>query len=708
MSSRNLLKKEITVAGHTISVETGVWARRAGGSILLRCSDMVVMANATAAKTAKEGLDFFPLLVEYREKFYSSGRIPGGFFKKEGRPTDKEVLTSRLTDRSIRPLFPSTFRNELQVFITLLSADKNISSDVHAITIASSALMVSNIPFDIPVSGVRVCRLEDKLLAFPSPEEQERATLNLVLAGNRTDVTMIEGSAKEVSEDLMLDALKFGHEIIQQLCDFQLEFSKEARVGKELLPIPEALENETLKNRVIELAEAKLKEVNSCQEKSERADKIDLVKKEILLELEAELAKTHAEDPSELQKELSFASSTLYELENKIIRDQILKDGIRADGRDLKKIREISIDVGVLPSVHGSSLFTRGETQSLGVVTLGTENAAQSIDDIDGFHSKTFYLHYNFPPYSVGEARRYVPGGRREVGHAQLAENALRAVMPTQEEFPYVVRVVSEILESNGSSSMATVCSASLGMMDAGVPLKRSVAGIAMGLIKGQENTAILTDIAGSEDHFGDMDFKVAGTTVGITAFQMDLKITGISIDLMKEALCQAKEARLQILEMMSKQINIPRDDIASNAPRIVKIQIQKDKIGELIGPGGKNIRGIIQSTGAEISIDDDGLVSIASEDKNSIELAKKEILSIGREIKVGDVYEGRVVSIVKFGAFIQITPSKQGLCHISNISRERVHDVSDFVEENEDIRVKVIGVDKVGKIQLSMIDVPK
>lgn len=695
-----LQKEVIQVRGKEYSFETGVWARQAGGSILLRWGKLVIMANATAAKQANEALDFFPLTVEYREKFYSTGKIPGGFIKREGRPSDKEILVSRLADRPIRPLFPETYKNEVQIFVTLLSSESKIGADVHAITAASAALMISDAPFDGPVAGVRVGRINGQFVLFPTVDELKESDINLALAGTPKAVTMIEGSANEVSEEDMLEAVRLGHEEIRRICEAQVALAEKA--GKPKAAVPPKPDHSELDQYLRSIAFEALKAANAVKGKQARQEALDRVVSETFARLEQEWA--NLEEKERVTK-LKIAKHLLEDMEVELVRNQIFYEKRRADGRALDEIRPISIEVGVLPGTHGSALFTRGETQSLGVVTLGTENDAQSVDDIDGESAHRFYLQYNFPPFSVGEVKRYSGPGRREIGHGKLAENSLQAVIPEQKKFPYVIRVVSEILESNGSSSMATVCSGSLALMDAGVPIKAPVAGIAMGLITQDDKFAVLSDIAGLEDHFGDMDFKVAGTEKGITGFQMDLKVQGISSEIMSQALTQAKAGRLHILAEMKKVIDKPRADLSDNAPRITTLRIDRDRIGELIGPGGKNIRAIIEKSGAEINVNDEGLVSIAATNGESAKIAREMIEGQFAEANVGAIYEGVVKAIVEFGAFIEILPGKQGLCHISKISEKRVTNVADVLKEGQKVKVKVLAVDRSGKISLSIKD---
>jgi polyribonucleotide nucleotidyltransferase len=693
-------KESVDLKGQPYELETGMWARQADGSVLLRWGNMVLMANATGAKKSGEGLDFFPMTVEYREKYYAGGRFPGGFLKRENRPSDKEILTSRVIDRPIRPLFPDNYTNEVQIFITLLSAQKNYSADVHAITAASAALTISGLPFDGPVAGVRIARVAGKFILFPNRDEIQAADINLALAGTIKAVTMIEGLADEATEEDMIAAVKHGHEEIKRLCEMQLKLK--AKAGKPRQEVAPAETHTELRKQIADLGLAEMKKANEIKGKFERQSAIDACKKAVLEKFKPEFAGLE-KDAAEKREKL--IKSLIADLEVDVVRDQIFHDGVRADGRKLDEIRAISIGVGVLPGTHGSALFTRGETQSLGVLTLGTESNAQDTDDVEGESSSRFYLHYNFPPFSVGEVKRFMGPGRREIGHGKLAENSLAAVVPDASRFPYVMRLVSEILESNGSSSMATVCSGSLALMDGGVPIKAPVAGIAMGLITSDDKFAVLSDIAGLEDHFGDMDFKIAGTTKGITGFQLDTKVQGISYEIMEKAIHQAKAGREHILKIMGEALAKPRTELKDNAPRISTLTIDRDRIGELIGPGGKNIRSIIEKTGAEINVDDNGLVQIASNDGESARKARAMIEGQFAEAEIGKVYEGTVRKIMEFGAFIEIMPGRDGLCHISKVAAERIANVGDVLQEGQKVKVKVLAIDRQGKISLSIRD---
>ncbi len=696
-----ICENSITVKGDIYSVSTGKWARQANGSVVLKWRNLTLMASATASNKAKSDMDFFPLTIDYREKFYAGGKFVGGFFKREGKPSNREVLTARLTDRPIRPMFPKNFLNEVQIFITLLSMDSEQVADIHAVTCASAALITSNMPFETPVAGVHVGRIDGEIVIFPSKEQIEQSDINLLLAGSEKTVTMIEGSAKEVSEKDILEAIKAGHEEIKQLCKMQ-EKLKEANTQPEL-PTPEIVENTELQDMLHQNFYEAMKEANQAKDKQARIEQISHLNDKALSYIEQEYQKKNT-PPEEIPGILTEASKFIEKIEVEVVREQIFKDGVRADMRSLDTVRPINIEVGVLPSVHGSAVFTRGETQSLGVVTLGSSNHAQPVNDVHGEYKESFYLHYNFLPFSVGEVRRYGGPGRREIGHGKLAENAVRSVIPSEKDFPYVIRVVSEILESNGSSSMATVCSASLAMMDAGVPIKNAVAGIAMGLITDdKDNYAILSDIAGLEDHFGDMDFKVAGTENGITAFQLDTKVEGISHEIMEQALEQAKKGRYQILVEMNKVIAVPRDKVSKNAPVITRTTIPSDKIGELIGPGGSNIRSLMERTQSEITVQDDGTVYIHAKSQEASQETKILIDLQFEKVEIGKIYEGTVQKIVDFGAFIEILPNKSGLCHISQIADKRINTVADYLEEGQNVSVKVLNIDRQGKISLSI-----
>ncbi len=682
----------------TVSIETGNWAKQAHGSVVYRTGNLVILATACAANEAKEGQDFFPLTCEYTEKMYSVGRVPGGYFKREAKPSEHEILYSRLIDRPIRPMFPEGYFCEVQILVQVLSADKQVSIPGHAITAASAALCASDIPFSGPIAGVRVGRVDGVFIANPSNSELQRSDIDLVVAGTRKNIVMIEGEANEISNADMIAALEFAQGMIAQFVEFQEEFTAPLQITKrnvELrIPDPEIL------RQVREYALHRLSIANRNSDKAERAKQIQFINEETLEYFREKLGTDeHSRD----------IRNYLHELEYEVVRELVLSEGIRADGRRPDEIRPISCEINVLPGAHGSAVFTRGQTQSLGVMTLGTGMDNQRYENLEGQKEKTFMLHYNFPPFSVGEVRKSTGPGRREIGHGNLAERALKKVLPSQEEFPYVIRIVSEILESNGSSSMASVCSGTLALMSGGVPISSPVAGIAMGLFSDENGRyAILSDIAGIEDHFGDMDFKLAGTKKGITSFQMDLKVTGLGLSVLKEAIEQAERGRDYIMGEMMKAIDKVASELSSHAPRIQVIQIPKDRIGELIGPGGKNIRAIIEQSGSEISVDDNGKVTIASPDVNSLKKAESLIEVLLKEIEVGSIYEGLVKRITDFGAFVEIAPGKEGLVHISKLDHKRVTNVRDIVSEGQMIKVKVIGIDKQGKIDLSRKDVPQ
>jgi polyribonucleotide nucleotidyltransferase len=680
---------EIELAGKILRLETGRLARQADGAVLASYGDTVVLATAVASQTAKPGVDFLPLTCDYQEKAYAAGKIPGGYFKREGRPSEKEVLTSRLIDRPIRPLFSENYHFETFVVAAVLSADQTGTSDVIGITAASAALSVSNIPFLGPVAGVKVGRVDGKFVINPDLATLEKSDLHLVVAGTADAVMMVEGGANEQPESVMLGAIEAAHAEIKRIVAKILEL--QAKVGRTKRTVPEEHIDEGLKKQVRDLVAKQIREAIFIPNKSARQEKLDEIKK-------AAVETLKSDDPNrERHVKLIFHS-----LEYTEVRNMILEKGSRADGRGLADIRPITCEVGVLPRTHGSALFTRGETQSLAVVTLGTSDDEQRIDALEGEYYRTFMLHYNFPPFSVGEARPMRSPGRREVGHGALAERALKPVLPDKEKFPYTLRLVSDILESNGSSSMATVCGGSLAMMDAGVPIRESVAGIAMGLIKEGDRVAILSDILGLEDHLGDMDFKVTGTKNGVTALQMDIKIAGITAALMKDALEQARKGRLHILEAMAKALTAPRTNLSAYAPRIFTIKIKQDKIREIIGPGGKTIRGIIADCGVKINVEDTGIVSVAAVDEASAQKAIDRINSIIEEVEIGKIYTGTVRKIMDFGAFVEILPGTDGLVHISQLAHHRVQSVADEVQEGQQIMVKVMEVDRQGKIRLS------
>jgi len=683
-------KVEIDIDGKTISLEAGDLARQAGGTVVIRQGDTMVLVEATMAGSAREGIDFFPLTVDYREKTYAAGKIPGSFFRREARPGELETLICRLIDRPIRPLFPKEFKNETQVVAMVISHDGENPPDVNAITGASAALMISDIPFENPVAGARISRVDGKLIFNPNYEETAASDLNLIMAGTADGIVMVESGANEVSEDEMMEALDFGHERIKKVIGIQIKLRE--LLGKEKLVVEPAPVNEELKASINSKAAEKLNAACQIAGKHERGDTVKQIQNDLCAEL----------NPDEDDKIKGEIKEIFHDLEKSVVRNLVLDKQYRVDGRGLADVRPISIMTGYLPRVHGSAVFTRGETQALVAATLGTSSDEQRMDSLEFKGSKSFMLHYNFPAFCTGEVKFISGPGRREIGHGMLAERSLIPVLPNKDDFPYTIRIVSEILESNGSSSMASVCGGSLSMMDAGIPIKAPVAGIAMGLIKDGDRVAILSDILGSEDHLGDMDFKVAGTANGITALQMDIKITGLDRDLMKTALQQAKEGRLHILGEMDKALSTPRAEINQHAPRIVTLTVPKDKIRDVIGPGGKVIREIIDKTGVSIDINDDGLVSIASADAEAAAKAVEFVENLTQEVEVGRIYLGKVKKIVDFGAFVEIFPGTDGLVHISQICDRRIKNVSDEIQEGDEIKVKVIDVDQQGKVKLS------
>ena len=686
----NIVKKEITWAGRKLTLETGRVARQADGAVLVTYGETVVLCTAVAAREPKVGIDFFPLTVNYQEKAFAAGKSPGGFFKREGRPTEKEVLSSRLIDRPIRPLFHPLFRNETQVVTTVISHDLENDPDIVAMIGASAALTLSGVPFMGPIGAARVGMIDGEFVLNPQLDKMKDTALDLVVAGTKDGVLMVESEAKELSEEQMLSAVMFGHRGFQPVIDMIIALAEKAAKEPRALPtVPEA--TAAVEARLKALAEADLRKAYAIVDKTARRNAVDDVKAKAIEALKAE------ELDADLGKKL------FKELEKDVVRNNILDTKLRIDGRDGKTVRPIVAEVGVLPRAHGSALFTRGETQGLVVATLGTGQDEQVIDALDGDYREHFMLHYNFPPYSVGEVGRMGSPGRREVGHGKLAWRAIRPLLPPKDKFPYTIRIVSEITESNGSSSMATVCGSSLSLMDAGVPLIRPVAGIAMGLIKEGERFAVLSDILGDEDHLGDMDFKVAGTEKGITSLQMDIKITSITEDIMKIALEQAQGGRLHILGEMSKGLSGAREGVSSNAPRITTFSIPKDKIREVIGTGGKVIREITEQTGAKIDIEDDGTIKVAAVDSEAADKAIAWIKGIVAEPEIGTIYTGKVVKVVDFGAFVNFLGSKDGLVHISELAAKRVAKVSDVVNEGDAVKVKVLGVDERGKVRLSM-----
>lgn len=685
------IKKTFTYGSHTVTLETGEIARQAHGAVLITMDDTVVLATVVAAKNAKPGQDFFPLTVDYVEKFYAAGRIPGGFFKREGRPTEKETLTSRLIDRPIRPLFPEGFYNEVQVIAQVVSLNPEVDADIPAMIAASAALAIAGIPFAGPIGACRVGYNNGEYILNPTATQLQTSKMNLVVAGTETAVLMVESEALELSEEVMLGGVVFGHTQMQAAIQAINELVEEA--GKPEWDWQAPAKNEALIARVTEIASAKVDEAFRITAKQARSQQLSAIGKEVHETLAAE----------GVVFEANTVNNIIFDLEAKVVRGRILSGEPRIDGRDTRTVRPIDIRVGVLPRTHGSALFTRGETQALVVTTLGTGRDEQIIDAVAGEYRERFMLHYNFPPFSTGECGRFGSPKRREIGHGRLAKRALAGVLPSKEAFSYTVRVVSEITESNGSSSMASVCGGSLAMMDAGVPLSAPVAGIAMGLIKDGGRFAVLTDILGDEDHLGDMDFKVAGTENGVTALQMDIKILGITKEIMQVALAQAKEGRLHILGLMQDALGGARGEVSDFAPRMITLKINPEKIRDVIGKGGAVIRGLQEETGTIIEITDDGNVTISSVSSEGAQIAKKRIEDITAEVEVGKVYEGPVLRILDFGAIINIMPGRDGLLHVSQIANERVNAVSDYLKEGQVVRVKVLETDEKGRVRLSM-----
>lgn len=683
----------IPMGSGELILETGKMAKQANGAVFARYEGSAVLATVCCSDKPVEGLDYVPLQVEYNEKYYAAGKIPGGFLKREGRPKDKEILVCRLIDRPMRPLFHKAFKRDIQVVPTVVSADQINPPDIIAMVAASAAVVISDIPFEGPVAAVRISSVDGELIVNPTFDQIARSELDIVVAGTSEGITMVEGGAKEVAEERMLEAIALAEVEIKKICAAQLELREKA--GKEKLPLVEVEEVFALEDEIKSFATPKLEEACFVLGKFERYAAIKAVKEETLKAFEEKLEE---EDYGKVDK-------IFEELEYTIVRSSILKNGKRTDGRSVEDIRPISCEIRVLPRTHGSALFTRGETQALAVTTLGTVSDEKIVDDIDGDKSyENFMLHYNFPPFSVGETGR-MGTGRREIGHGHLAQRAIEGVLPKKEDFPYTVRVVSEILESNGSSSMATVCGSSLSLQSAGVPIKKPVAGIAMGLISSPEKTVVLSDILGEEDHLGDMDFKVAGTEDGITAFQMDIKISGVSQEIMATALSQAKKGRMHILGIMNETISSHQGNMSEYAPKIITLKVDEDKIGAVIGPGGKVIKGISERSGASINIDDSGLVTIFGRDQASAEAGEAMVRGIVEEPEIGTIYQGTVKRIMDFGAFVEILPGKEGLVHISKLSRERVNSVSDVLKVDQEIPVKLIEIDRMGRINLSYID---
>jgi polyribonucleotide nucleotidyltransferase len=680
---------EFDVDGKKISLETGKLAKQANGAVSVRLGDTIVLSAVCAKDEPVEGQDFFPLTVDYREKAYAGGRIPGGFFKREGRPSEKEILSMRIIDRPVRPLFPDDFKNEVQCHNIVMSSDQQNDADILALIGTAAALAVSDVPFTKTIGGVRVARIDGQFVFFPTFEELEKSDLNITIAGSADSIIMVEGGAREVPEEDMLKALEFGHNGIKEVVRAIDELKQMAgRAKSEYTPV---VPDETLKNKIEELAGQKLDEYNRISDKDNRGESKKKLQQEILDSLEEEFPESER-----------AIKGILHDLDASIMRRMIVNENRRIDGREPDEIRQITCEVGVLPRTHGSALFTRGQTQALATVTLGTKMDEQRIDDLEGESFKSYMLHYNFPSFSTGEVRPIRGVSRRETGHGALAERALQPVIPNEEKFPYTLRIVSDILESNGSSSMATVCGGSLTLMDAGVPIKDAVAGVAMGLIKEDDKVIVLTDILGDEDHFGDMDFKITGTTKGITAFQMDIKISGIDTGIMSQALENARKGRNFILDKMKETIAKSRDDLSEYAPRIITLKIKVDRIGDVIGPGGKIIRSIIEASGAKIDIEDDGTVMIASVDGAAGQKAKEMVEAIVEEPEIGKVYNGTVRRITGFGAFVEILPGTDGLVHISEIDKQRVERVEDYFKVGDRVEVKVINIDPEGKIRLS------
>jgi polyribonucleotide nucleotidyltransferase len=682
-------KVEVEFNGQPLTIETGKMARQADGAVVVTYGETKVMCTVVSARKMREGQDFFPLTVNYQEKFFASGKIPGSFFRRERGTNERETLICRLIDRPMRPLFPKGYMFETQLMPTVISADLINDPDTLAMVAASACVEVSDIPFEGPIAAVRVGRVDGQLVANPTLEQQAASDLEIVVAGSRDAVMMVEGESKFLSEQEMLDAIFFGHESLQPLIEVQSELAK--LVGVEKRPFAVAVVDEALKTRVTEVAEAKVLEAVQIRTKQERYAALADNRAAVQELLAAECAGREDE-----------IATILGSVEKRVVRQMVTRDRVRIDGRDMSTIRPISCEVGLLPRVHGSALFTRGETQALVTTTLGTKTDEQRMDNIQGMEFKNFMLHYNFPPFCVGETSMRLFPGRREIGHGMLAERSAAQILPKHEDFPYTIRIVSDVLESNGSSSMASVCGASMALMDAGVPVTEPIAGIAMGLIKEGDDIAILSDILGDEDHLGDMDFKVTGSVKGITALQMDIKISGVTKQIMEQALEQAREGRNHILGEMAKAIEAPRGELSPYAPRITSIKVKTDQVRTVIGSGGKNVRGIIEATGCAIDIHDDGTINIASSDGEAAKAAIKMIRDLTQEAEVGKLYEGTVKKIMEFGAFVEIYPGTDGLVHVSELDKERVRNVTDVLNEGDKVLVKCIGVDRQGKIKLS------
>ncbi|MBW2452736.1 MAG: polyribonucleotide nucleotidyltransferase [Deltaproteobacteria bacterium] len=682
-------KVEIDFNGQPLMIETGKMARQADGAVVVTYGETKVLCTVVSAKKMREGQDFFPLTVNYQEKFYAGGKIPGSFFRRERGATERETLICRLIDRPMRPLFPKGYMFETQIMPTVISADMVNDPDTLAMVAASACVQVSDIPFEGPIAAVRVARVAGEFIANPTLEQQEQSDIEIVVSGSRDAVMMVEGEAKFVSENDMLDAIFFGHNALQPLIDLQIKLAELVAKPKRGFDPPEV--ERGLESKVTEMAEPRVREAVKIRTKQDRYAALD----EIRSDIQAALADEYDGRENEI-------SAVLGSVEKRVVRQMVTKDRIRIDGRDMDTIRPISCEVGLLPRTHGSALFTRGETQALVTTTLGTAVDEQRMDNVQGMEFKKFLLHYNFPPFCVGETSMRLFPGRREIGHGYLAERSAAQIMPSHEDFPYTIRIVSDILESNGSSSMASVCGASMSLMDAGVPIKEPIAGIAMGLIKEGDDIAVLSDILGDEDHLGDMDFKVTGSASGVTALQMDIKISGVTKEIMQKALQQAKEGRIHILGEMAKAISSSRADLSQYAPRITSIKVKADQVRTVIGTGGKNVRGIIEATGCAIDIQDDGTIHIASADGDAAKQAIKMIRDLTQEAEVGKFYRGEVKKVMEFGAFVEIFPGTDGLIHISELAKERVRTVTDVLNEGDEVVVKCIGIDKQGKIKLS------
>ncbi|MBN1352194.1 polyribonucleotide nucleotidyltransferase [candidate division KSB1 bacterium] len=684
-----IISKEMNWGGKTVKLETGKLAKQADGACWVQYEDTVILATVVASKEALVDKDFFPLSVDYQQMAFAAGKIPGGFYKREGKPSEKEILSARIIDRPIRPLFPKGFSNEVQVIVSVLSADKENDGDVLGVVGASAALSISPIPFEGPIAAVRVGRIDGEFIANPTFSQLAESDIDLIISGTEESIIMVEGEAQEISEDDMLAALEFGHQEMQGVIHLQKEMV--AEIGVEKMPFEPPLIEPELRDRVTQNAEAQIIDILRIPDKNERKQNLAKLQETLSADMEEEFPE-NARKVGEI-----FADILTFNM-----RKMVVEENRRIDGRDMADIRPITCETSLLPRTHGSAVFTRGQTQALAVTTLGSKMDEQKIDELAGEFWKSYMLHYNFPPFCVGEVKPMRGPSRREIGHGNLAERALKPVLPNESVFPYTVRIVSQILESNGSSSMATVCAGSLSLMDAGVPVKEAVAGIAMGLIKENDEIRILSDILGDEDHMGDMDFKVAGTRQGITAFQMDLKIKGISTEIMRVALEQAREGRLHILDIMQQEIAASRPEISKYAPRIISMKVDTDSIGAIIGPGGKMIREITEKTGAVINIDDDGTVTIAAVDPAGAELAEQIIKNLVEEPEVGQVYDGKVKKITNFGAFVEILPGKEGLLHISEIEHRRINRVEDVLKVGDEVKVKLLKIDPQGKLDLS------